>query len=149
MSIGLSSQYSKRVCYSLDGLLDVRWLDLAETELDILLVLILVRDHHKLLQELKSILALINGAVLDTNLEQPLGLIDHIDILDSLRSVLGHLDEILHDLVDLVYDLTILLVLAEELDKQVELVLIDVDDLHLVNILVFLLRVEVLILHFF
>ena len=49
-------------------ILDTSWHDFAETELDVLLVLILFRLHDELIKELESVLALVDAGMLNRNL---------------------------------------------------------------------------------
>ena len=53
-------------------LLKRSWHDLAQRELDVLLVLVLVGSHHKAAKELECGLALVDARVFDTDLKKGL-----------------------------------------------------------------------------
>ena len=113
--------------------LQTGWHDLCQGELDVLLVLVLVRDEDELPQEVESHLALVDGGVLDANLEQAFRSIDDADVGVGLAAGLAGLHEVEQALVHLVDDLAVLLVLHHELDQELQLILVDLDGLHLVG----------------
>lgn len=130
--------------------LHARWHDLGERELDVLLVLVLVRNQNQFFQELECVLALVDGRVLDADLQKPFALVQLVDVRFGLGRGPADLDQVLQNLVNLRHDLPVLLIELEQLDEQLQLILVNVDYLHLVgdNVLGILLAVFLrLVLH--
>ena len=107
--------------------------DLGQRELDVLLVLVFVGDENQFLQEFESVLALVDRRVLDADLQESLALIQLVDVRFRLGGGLADLHQVLQNLVDLCHYLPILLIELKELDEQLQLVLVNVDDLHFVS----------------
>ena len=76
--------------------------DLRKRELNVLLVLVLVRDQNQLSQEQESGLTLVDGTVLNADVEETLGHIQDVDVRETLSCRFADLDEVVQDAVDLV-----------------------------------------------
>jgi len=87
--------------------------------------------------------------VLDANLQQALALIQLVDIRLRLGRGLAYLHQVLQNLIDFGDYLAVLLIELEKLDEQLQLVLVYVDDLHLVgdDVLGLLLAVFLYLVH--
>lgn len=87
--------------------------------------------------------------MLDANLQQALALIQLVDIRLRLGRGLAYLHQVLQNLIDFGDYLAVLLIELEKLDEQLQLVLVYVDDLHLVgdDVLGLLLAVFLYLVH--
>jgi len=84
-------------------------------------------------QEVECIFTLIDRGVLDANLEKALRHVDDCNVGVGLADRSADLKHVVKALVHLVHDLAVLLVLSQQLHKELKLVLVDLNGLQLVR----------------
>lgn len=107
--------------------LQADWHDFAQGELDILLVLVLIRDQDQATEEDEGLLRLVNARVLDADLQEPLGHVKDADVLNRLAAAFADFYKVVEDVVDLLDYFCVLLILVEQLHKVGQLVFVDQD----------------------
>lgn len=107
--------------------LQADWHDFAQGELNILLVLVLIRDQDQVAEEDEGLLSLVNAWVLDADLQEPLWHVKDADVLNRLAAAFADFYKVVEDVVDLLDYFCVLLILIEQLHKVGQLVFVDQD----------------------